>query len=69
MRAPLILCAISPNGSTLIARVYGDGTAADVLAEHYETEGFRLPMTLAVIDQDNKAIRGDITASGERIWH
>jgi hypothetical protein len=69
MRPPFILCTISPNGSVLIVRVFGDGTAPDVLAEHYENEMFRLPLTLAVIDQDNKAIRGEITASGKRIWH
>ena len=49
-------------------RVKGDGEV-DLLAEHHEKEGFRLPMTLALIDQDNKAIRGEITAKGEKIWH
>jgi hypothetical protein len=53
----------------LIARVRGDGTVPEVLAEHFEADGFRLPMTIALVDQDNKSIRGEITAKGEKVWH
>ena len=58
MQVPLILCAASPNGSLVCARVYGgDGLAPDILAEHLEAEGFRLPMTCMVLDQNNEAAR------------
>jgi hypothetical protein len=68
MRPPFIVIGVSPNGSTSVARFKGDGEA-EMLAEHYEEEGFRLPMTLALIDQNNNAIRGEITAEGKHIWH
>ena len=61
MRPPFIVIGISPNGSTQVARFKEDGEV-NLLVEHHEKEGFRLPMTLALIDQDNKAIRGEITA-------
>jgi hypothetical protein len=51
MTPPFIILAVSPNGSATIMRVRGDGTPADLLAEHYEPEGFRVPLTLALIDQ------------------
>ena len=62
MQVPLILCAASPNGSAACARVYGDGAARDILAEHLEAEG--LPMTCMVLDQNNEAARVTI-APGE----
>jgi hypothetical protein len=62
MRLPYILCAISPNGSLTIGRFNAPGVDPDMLAEHYESEGFRLPMTITLIDQENRAIRGEITA-------
>jgi hypothetical protein len=65
MRPPFIVCGISPNGSVMIARIAPG--IADTLAEHYEAEGFRLPMTIALIDQDNQAIRGEITAKGKLV--
>ena len=58
---PLILCGISPNGSA------GEGSA-QTLAEHFEDEGFALPMTIVVVDRDNEAARITVTASG-RAWH
>ena len=57
MQVPLILCTVSPNGSVACARIYGDGRAPDILAEHFEAEGFRLPMTCMVLDQNNEAAR------------
>jgi len=43
-------------------RVHGGGIDPDVLAEHYEEEGFRTPMTIAVVDQTGEAVRIGITA-------
>jgi len=62
MQLPFIMCAISPNGSVLNMRVHGGGIDPDVLAEHYEEEGFRTPMTIAVVDQTGEAVRIGITA-------
>jgi hypothetical protein len=45
-----------------IGRFNAPGVDPDMLAEHYESEGFRLPMTITLIDQENRAIRGEITA-------
>jgi len=69
MQLPFITCAVSPNGSVLAVRVNGDGSGADTLAEHYETEGFSLPMTFAIIDQRNEAVTVTLEASGEKVWH
>jgi hypothetical protein len=65
MTPPFILLAVSPNGSAMVVRIRGDGTPGDELATHYEPEGFRLPMTLAVLDQNNEALRIGITAQGK----
>ena len=49
-----IVSSTSPNGSVIVVRV--DGENVDVLAEHYEDGAFRLPMTIAVIDQKNEVV-------------
>ena len=64
---PFILCGISPNGSTISVRLTGEGSA-QILAEHFEDEGFTLPMTIVVVDRDNEAARITVTSSG-RTWH
>jgi hypothetical protein len=57
MVLPWIVCSVSPNGSTLVMRMHGDGTPVDVLAEHYEPQGVVLPMTIMVLDQRNEAAK------------
>jgi hypothetical protein len=57
MQVPFIVCAVSPNGSVVCARVYRDGGGPDILAEHFEAEGYRLPMTCMVLDRNNEAAR------------
>jgi hypothetical protein len=44
-------------------------TPSETLAEYFEDEGFVLPMTIAVVDQRNEAIKVTIAASGEKTWH
>ena len=39
------------------------------MAEYAEDEGFRLPMTVMVLDKDNTAVRITIAADGRRAWH
>ncbi len=62
MVLPFILIGASPNGSVLALRVIGDGSDGEVLAEHYEDEGFRVPVTCVVIDQTGEAARATIRA-------
>jgi hypothetical protein len=52
MVLPYIVAGTSPNGSVIVVRM--DGENVEVLAEHYEDEGFRRPMTITVIDQKMK---------------
>lgn len=65
---PWIVTALAPNGSVLVVRMRGDGTPADVLAEHYEGGVFIAPMTIVVLDQRNEAAKVVIEATGKRTW-
>jgi len=66
MRPPFIICAASPNGSALILRFTEE--EPDVLAEHYEADGFTLPMTIMVLDQNNASARIALESTG-RTWY
>lgn len=68
MRLPFILCSASPNGSVLAMRFSGPDAAPDVLAEHYDPAGFRMPMTIMILDQTNEAARVTLDATG-KTWH
>lgn len=59
MVMPFIVCAVSPNGSVVVNRV-GSGDVKP-LAEHHEARGFSVPMTIVVIDQENKTAKATIT--------
>jgi hypothetical protein len=67
MELPFIVCSASPNGSVLAVRCNSDDEP-DVLAEHYESAGFAMPMTIMVLDQQNVAVRITIDADG-KTWH
>jgi hypothetical protein len=62
MRLPFILYAASPNGSVLCIRL-DDDAEPDVLADHFEPEGFKVPITCMVLDQTGEAVRITIDAS------
>ena len=66
MTFPVILCAVSPNGSIYASRFDGLG-GSEPLAEHFEGEGFALPMTLMVLDQNNVVAKAAIKHSGNMI--
>jgi hypothetical protein len=66
MRLPFIVAAINPNGSVLAMRV-GRGTN-ETLVNHLEAGGPSFPITVVVVDQNNKAVRVTVTAQ-EKIWH
>ena len=61
MKLPFILCSASPNGSVICMRVRGGGIEPEQLCEHFEPEGFRMPVTLMVLDQNGEAVRITIT--------
>jgi hypothetical protein len=46
----------SPNGSVLVARMINGGDAT-VLTTHVENGGLKIPMSVMVLDQKNKAVR------------
>jgi hypothetical protein len=56
MQLPLIICAVSPNGSVYCIRCNGE-SEPDMLAHHVEPEGFRLPVTFMVADQTGASVR------------
>ena len=68
MVVPFVACAISPNGSVIALRIAGESDA-QVLAAHAEGVGFRLPMTIVVVDQKNKAAKITIDTTGKTTCH
>ena len=64
---PFIACAISPNGNVCVFRVEPAGN--EILAEHYENEPFRLPMTITVVDQKNEVAVVGIDDGGNIVRH
>jgi len=68
MKLPFVLCSASPNGSVICMRVHGGGIEPEQLCEHFEPEGFRMPVTLIVLDQNSEAARVTITTE-RTIFH
>jgi hypothetical protein len=56
MALPFIVCAASPNGSVLVTRKM-NASHTQVLAQHFENGGLKIPMSVMVLDQKNKAVR------------
>jgi hypothetical protein len=69
MQLPFVACSASPNGSVLAMRVHGFGKSNELLAQHFEAEGFGLPITIMVLDQSGNAARITIGSDGKRAWH
>jgi len=64
---PFIACAISPNGNVCVFRVEPAGN--EILAEHYENQPFRLPITITVVDQKNEVAVVEIDDGGNIVRH
>ena len=62
MQLPFILCAVAPNGS--VAAIRTDGVEPELLVEHIEPEGFRLPIIILVLDHAGEV--ACITIDAER---
>jgi hypothetical protein len=68
MVVPFVACAISPNSSVIALRMERKSDA-QVLAEHTEGAGFRLPMTIVVVDRKNEPAKITIDTTGKIIRH
>lgn len=65
---PVIVCTISPNGSVLASRIDNFG-CAKVLAQHSEPDGFRVPLSLVLVDQNNAVARITIDHAGNIVHY
>jgi hypothetical protein len=65
---PVIMCTISPNGSVLASRIDTFGCAR-ILAQHSEPNGFRVPLSLVLIDQNNAVARITIDHAGNIVHY
>jgi len=68
MVVPFVACAISPNSSVIALRMERKSDA-QVLAEHTEGAGFRLPMTIVVVDRKNESAKITIDTTGKMTRH
>jgi hypothetical protein len=65
---PLIMCTISPNGSVLASRMDSIG-CAKILAQHSEPNGFMVPLSLVLVDQNNAVARITIDHAGNIVHY
>lgn len=56
MKLPLIVCAVSSNGSVLATRI-NEGREPDTLAQHFEDRAFKTPVNIMVVDHYGEAAR------------
>jgi hypothetical protein len=63
MASPFIVCAASPNGSVLAMRMINGGPP-NILTKHDANGGLKIPMSVMVLDQKNKAVRIIIDEDG-----
>ena len=56
MEMPFVICLMNPNGALQAMRVWRDGEkiSGEHLARHDVPEGFTEPITVIVLDQNNK---------------
>jgi len=65
---PLIMCTISPNGSVFASRMDSIG-CAKILVQHSEPDGFKVPLSLVLVDQNNAVARITIDHTGNIVHH
>jgi hypothetical protein len=65
---PLIMCTISPNGSVLASRMDSIG-CVKILAQHSEPDGFKVPLSLVLVDQNNTVARITIDHTGNIVHY
>ena len=73
MQPPFILASVAVNGSTLtIKYVWSEaheGFDAVPLAEHFEREGFQIPINIMIVDSRGEAVRVLIESGGVKYLH
>jgi hypothetical protein len=65
---PLIMCTISPNGSVLASRIDRIGSAK-ILTQHSEPDGFKVPLSLVLVDQNNTVARITVDHTGNIVHY
>jgi hypothetical protein len=65
---PVVMCTISPNGSVLASRIDTLG-CAKILAQHSEHDGFKVPLSLILVDQNNAVARITIDHAGNIVHY
>lgn len=69
-RLPFHAAILAVNGSTLVGRYRNadgrGGLAFDTLVEHFEDEGFALPITLTIMDAEGRVSHGMIEVGSPR---
>jgi hypothetical protein len=68
LKPPLLLQAVSANGSRLILWQKDPGGACGVVDEHIESDGVEFPVIAVILDRRNEAARVTLTVS-EETWH
>jgi hypothetical protein len=64
MVLPFIVCMVSPNGSAVIVRFTKPGMPMETLSKHVEDGGFGAPLTIIILDQENEAVRVEVSEAG-----
>jgi hypothetical protein len=65
---PLVMCTISPNGSVLAGRMDSIG-CVKILAQHSESDGFKVPLSLVLVHQNNAVARITIDHAGNIVHY
>jgi hypothetical protein len=63
-----MMCTISPNGSVLAGRMDSIG-CVKILAQHSEPDGFKVPLSLVLVDQNNAVARITIDHTGNIVYY
>jgi hypothetical protein len=64
MPLPFIVCVVSPNGSAAVLRFTKPGVPMETLTKHIEGEEFEAPLTIIILDQENDAVRIEVSGDG-----
>ena len=69
MAPPFVVIMASPDGTVFAMRMPRDGQDPDVLAEHFEGDEMRLPVSVMILDQNGAATRVVIKQPDRLSYH
>jgi hypothetical protein len=64
MVLPFVVCVVSPNGSSATVRFMKPGMPMETLTKHIEGDRFEAPLTIIILDQENNAVRIEVSGDG-----